>query len=180
MDTAVYYEQALLPKCMPKAGSRTSTRFNVLSWYTCKASIKAGFVTVFCSMSAVSKTPCSHFSSKGSYYTTHANCPHNMVICYCDLLLFLDTSSSVLLKFKWIYRPGRLVPRFFLQERASPDANDSPWYSHLGIKASCKHGEMILVYWYVPWLYNDKPSYQCRITIISTNFLQGPLRVIHA
>ena len=36
-----------------------------------KPLITEGFVTVCCSMSAVSKTSCSHFSAQGSYYATH-------------------------------------------------------------------------------------------------------------
>jgi len=31
----------------------------------------AGFVTVCCSMSMVSRTSCSHFACQGSYYATH-------------------------------------------------------------------------------------------------------------
>ena len=38
-----------------------------------KPRITAGFITVFCSMSMISTTLCSHFSSQGSYYDyTHA------------------------------------------------------------------------------------------------------------
>ena len=45
-----------------------------------KPLITAGFVTVCCSMSAVSKTSCSHIFAQGSYYTTHAwtQCSHDM------------------------------------------------------------------------------------------------------
>ena len=35
-----------------------------------KSWITAGFVTVCCSMSMVSKTSCSHFACQGSYYAT--------------------------------------------------------------------------------------------------------------
>ena len=36
-----------------------------------KSRITAGFVTVCCFMSMVSKTSCSNFTCQGSYYTTH-------------------------------------------------------------------------------------------------------------